>query len=271
VRIGGNANTAVRYVASDPDGVLTAPKGTLAVDTTTGIWWRNMAGGSDWWPEVIPMRYGSRIATDFVGSLNPPPYSVTAVSGTGAIASAAPTAGRQGVISLSVSAVADAAAPRADSATSVLLGSGKVYFEAAAAISTSEDGVNRFSTRAGLGDVTAGDFVDGVYFESSLAGNGSVNWFRCTASNSVRTKTDTSVAATGGGTYQRLRWRANAAGSQVDYWVDDVSVGSNTTNIPTAAGRDCGPILQAIKTLGAAARTVLVDYADWAFLLTTAR
>lgn len=49
MKVGGNRNPAVRYVSSDPDGTLTAPtRGTLAIDTTTGIIYQNTNGATTW-------------------------------------------------------------------------------------------------------------------------------------------------------------------------------------------------------------------------------
>lgn len=48
MKIGGNASVGVQYVTSDPDGVLTAPRGTLAINTTTGDVYQNTDGATAW-------------------------------------------------------------------------------------------------------------------------------------------------------------------------------------------------------------------------------
>jgi hypothetical protein len=259
----------VRYVSSSPDGVLTAQRGTLAIDTTTGVTWRNASGGTDWWPEIIPTRAGSRFFTDFVGSTNLP-FSGNFAVGGAAIALVEPPATRWGVVRFTVTALNDAQALRAPSAQGTLVGGGAYYFETALTVGQAEDGTNRRAIRVGLNDGN-GTPADAVFFESSLAGNGSVNWYRCAASNSVVTRTDTGIAIAAAGTYQRLRWRINSAGTQVDYWIDDVSAGSVTTNIPTGAGRATSPMLEVDKTLGAGAVTVDFDYYDLAVVFAALR
>jgi SO2946-like, C-terminal domain len=122
---------------------------------------------------------------------------------------------------------------------------------------TTEFGVNGNSvvTRAGWGDQGGtADFVDGVYFEYNPAV--SANWFRCTSSNSVRTKTDTGVAATNN--FVAFRFVVNAAATSIEFFIDGTSVGSNTTNIPTAAGRELAPEIQQQVTVAVANASQLI-------------
>lgn len=88
--------------------------------------------------------------------------------------------------------------------------------------------------RVGFGDSdTSADFTNGVYFEfdPSL----SPNWLRCTAVGGVRTKTSTGIAAVAF-TWVRLKFIVNAGNTSIQFLVNDVSGGSNTTNIPGGAG-----------------------------------
>ena len=269
MQCGGNGNIPSVFVASDPDGALSMPKGAYATDTTTGIVYRNEDGATKWWPVFIPPRMGFILFCDFIGSGGGSGLGQT-LAGTGAAAFGGDL-GLPGYIQASVAAVSDAVSLRgANAANTFNLGNAKTWLEARVVITTAEDGTNRFSTRVGFGDADAADFTDGAYFESSLAGNASANWFRCTANNGTRTKTDTGVAPVAG-TYQRLRIKVNAAGTSVDFEIDGVSVGSNTTNIPKTSGRESGIAFQSIKTLGTTARTSRLDYVDMAQVFTAAR
>lgn len=119
--------------------------------------------------------------------------------------------------------------------TSFILGSGWTLEMRISLLGT----LTSTTARLGWGDATAGaDVTDGAYFEY-LPGT-SANWFRCTAQNNTRTKTDSGTAvATGSGTYVTLKivWNSDTS---VEFFVNGVSVGSNTANLPTASGRDCG-------------------------------
>lgn len=95
------------------------------------------------------------------------------------------------------------------------------------------DTINNLYTiiRVGFGDSdSAADFTDGIYFE--LDPSISPNWFRCTAQGGTRTKTSTGTAAVAS-TWVRLKFVINAANSSIEFFINDVSKGSNVTNIPS--------------------------------------
>ena len=59
--------------------------------------------------------------------------------------------------------------------------------------------------------------------------------------------------------------------TSVEYFINDVSVGTNTTNIPTTTGRECGVVLSILKSAGTTSRTLSVDW-TWVHIgLTTSR
>ncbi len=91
---------------------------------------------------------------------------------------------------------------------------------------------------------------DGMYFRydtTTVAGN----WFRCTQATCV----DTGVArTTTAGQYQRFKIRTNAAGTSVEFFINEVSVGSASTNLPTQAAVDAyGPSLTVLASVTAPA------------------
>ncbi len=148
----------------------------------------------------------------------------------------------------------------------ILFGGGIYTIEADIYISSLSTAAETFTIRFGFGDSYNADYVDGAYFEYTDVGGGTPtpNWYKCTAANGTRTKTDTTVAAVIGSTaWTRLKVVVNAAGTSVEYFINGVSVGIRDTNIPTAAGQNSTPILTMIKSAGTTARTIR---ADWTWL-----
>jgi len=155
-------------------------------------------------------------------------------------------------------------------ANSFLFGGGVYTFEAdlmPAQLSTPGD---TFAVRVGFGDTYSGDNVDGAYFEYTDVGI-TPNWYRCTASNSVRTKIDTGIAVVPFPAWTRLKIVVNADGTLAEFFINGVSAGSNAANIPTGPGRETSAVMSFVKTVGI---NPMALYIDWAWLhidLTTSR
>jgi hypothetical protein len=124
--------------------------------------------------------------------------------------------------------------------------------------------------RIGLHDTTVATTAptDGIYFQFDTATD-ATNWYRCTANNSTRTCTSTGIAKAAAGTYQRLKFVVNSAGSQVDFYIDEVSAGSNTTDLP-ASSTSHSPTI-AVHSPGTAAKSFKIDYFQMRRNLTTLR
>lgn len=144
-------------------------------------------------------------------------------------------------------------------------GSGIYRYESRVRMNTNSDATNTYQFLSGFWDTSTGvNQVDGIYFLYDAQGvsTGSAssgNWQIVTSSNSVRTFTTTSVAIDNTN-LQKLRIDVNAAGTSVEFYIDDVLVGTHTTNIPTGASRltTSGVYLQ--KSAGTTSRTADVDY-----------
>lgn len=124
-------------------------------------------------------------------------------------------------------------------------------------IPTLSDGTNSFSVIVGFGDGTTTAPVDGAYVQVGSGTNGaSIN----TRSNSISSSTG-NVALTANTDYI-LRVRVtNVDGTLTAVgYVNGVSIGSLTTNIPTGAGRNTGIQVGILKALGTTNRTVEVDW-----------
>lgn len=142
---------------------------------------------------------------------------------------------------------------------------------------SNSSGWNRFDAIFGLFDTTSSiDQVDGVYFlydEAGVAtgaGAGSANWKICGVSNSSRTITTTSTAVST--TYVRLRIDINAWGTSAEFFVNDVSVGTVATNIPTGTSRKVGAGTLAVKNAWTGSgRGTDIDYVAIDYTFTSAR
>jgi hypothetical protein len=272
--IGGNANVGVLYVSSDPDGVLTAPRGTLAIDTTTGVTWKNQDGASRWEPTDIPEGAGF-IAWDHVVGTQGLTFTNIAA---GSSAYTPGLAGSPGIRRLTVTAAgADGVSTVAGAnsvGTGILIGGGRIWSRFLFRIPTLSDGTNNIVVRIGLGDNLSafGDHVDGVYIEYDFATYGDHRWRLCASSNSVRTKTDTGILAVADGTnVTSALIMVNAAGTSATARIGGVAAAAAvTTNIPTAAGRQTGTAnVLVLKQLGAGALSFDVDGLGTKLLLTT--
>lgn len=98
--------------------------------------------------------------------------------------------------------------------------------------------ITGITVRIGLVDITAdADAVDGYYFEFDPAT--SANWLTCTSNSSSRTKTPSSSAVVAN-TWYRTKLCVNAANTSVDFYVNDVLIGTNTATIPSGSGDSFG-------------------------------
>lgn len=171
-------------------------------------------------------------ASNSIGNLG---WTLTSKNGTATWAAQAGSSTRNGVGRLSTSNANDAAgAIKLGTSLQIYLGGGVTLFESYISIPTlgglAESG---FTARVGIGDTTGtGDEANGFYFEYDGTAAGTINWSCKTASASTRTTTGSGIAVNAGQWY-KLAAVANSAGSNVDFYIDNVCVASHTTNIPT--------------------------------------
>jgi hypothetical protein len=255
----------VMRLTSDPDGVVVAPMGTLAIDTTTGVTWRNRSGSTIWDPANIPVSRGWLLETDLIPLIlasSGSPWSSNIIGG-GTNAFATSTAANPGVITLGASAAGvDAAYLRAGGTTGLLFGAGRLGSRQYLRVPTLSNGTNNVIARVGMHDIVAiGDATDGAYLEYDFATYGDHRLRLCAASNGTPTKADTGIALVAN-TWTQLEVFVNAAGTSVTARIGGVAAASAvTSNIPTGAGRNFYPggvFVQ--KQLGAGALSVDVDW-----------
>ena len=157
----------------------------------------------------------------------------------------------------------------------ILAGGGAGFHEGLFYINILATAAQDYIFRTGLGDSsTTADYVDGIYFEYNRSV--SANWLICTANNSVRTKIDSGVAVVAG-SWIKLKSEINSAGNLISYYITSPSpgapvlVGTINTNIPTGAGRLCGPNINYQKTVGNGNRDIFVDYVQGQIIFNTPR
>ena len=144
-------------------------------------------------------------------------------------------------------------------------GGGVWTYEVELDVTTLSTLAERFQLIVGFFDVqNAANQVDAaafVYDEGgvSTGSAASANWQTLCSQASTRTffTTANAVAAA---TWVNLKIIVNAAASQVDFYINDVLIKSETQNIPSGSGRELGFGWLLIKSIGSTARTVDFDY-----------
>lgn len=192
----------------------------------------------------------------------------TLVSGAAAaVAITASTAGRAGTVLFTDTTAASGYSfiRGAASKGAWIAGSGSITWEwSIFAPSRVSDVTDNYSLYIGLanGAATGAEPTDGFYFFYNYA-TSSGNWIGKTALGSSRT----SVVSTTPlviNTWYTLRATINALGTSVEFFLNGVSIGTSTTNLPVAA---LTPICGMNTTAGTA--TSITMMADWCKIIET--
>ena len=114
------------------------------------------------------------------------------------------------------------------------LGGGSWRYEILVNLAQLSTAANEFILTAGFIDARNNDAINnGVYLEYDRTN--STNWIGVTESGGTRTEVDSGEAvATGTGNWTTLRFDINAAGTEVEFFINGTSVGTSSTNIPSA-------------------------------------
>jgi len=151
--------------------------------------------------------------------------------------------------------------------TSTVLGGGVMVFKGGVNVQDLSTAADEYQFIIGLGDGnTSGAQTDGVYFEYDRTTN--TNWLATTVAGGTSTQTDTSVAVATS-TWVNLTYVVNAGATSIEFFIDGVSVATNTTNIPSGA---CTPYIRILKSADSGSqRTVWTDYYYLNQMFTTSR
>ncbi len=173
-------------------------------------------------------------------------------------------ANEPGVLQFATGTTATGRAAISSSGSAVLLGGGTWTMETTVDINTLSTSTERYQLLIGFFDTyTAANQTDGAYLlydegGVSTGSTASANWQLVTTSNSTRTFTTSTTAVTTGNIPVRIV--VNAAANSVEYFVNNISVGTSTTNIPSSANRQTGFGMMIIKSVGTTSRTFTSDY-----------
>lgn len=213
-----------------------------------------------------------RAATDCVTNVNSAEFTHT-VSGTGAaFSSLAP--GAENAIGILRGAIGTVATNRLSIASPqmaiLLFGKGTAKFSAKIRFPTLSDLTNTYTFRAGFIDSITAESADGCFFRYTNAVNAG-KFQAVTRNNNAETATDTGITVAAN-TWYDLDIIVNAAGTSAEFKINNVSVATITTTIPTASGRQAAYGVFVLRSLGVGAVNALdIDYIETLYDFTTAR
>ena len=130
------------------------------------------------------------------------------------------------------------------------------YFQAPAVLS---DAVNRFVLRAGFFSMALPNTIlEGCGFEYQDDQNGG-RWQGLCEDGVGETSLDTGITVVAS-TYYKLEFEVNAAGTSVEFFIDDVSAGTVAANIPAGTAFSLFMSIHIMKLVGTANRAPYIDY-----------
>jgi hypothetical protein len=146
----------------------------------------------------------------------------------------------------------------------IVFGAANVYIEMLINLSRlGTASTDDYICRMGLFDNWTGLPNNGIWFDYNVTGNATgANWYRSTANGGARTQTNSTVAVATG--WLKLAIKVTGS-STAEFFVNDVSIGTNNANLPAGA---CYPAFGITKGAnGTTNTTLLVDYfslyANW--------
>jgi hypothetical protein len=148
-----------------------------------------------------------------------------------------------------------------------VLGYGQIYTEWRVMVPVLSGAVDDYDVELGFQDTfnAQPDTNNGAYF---IYHSQTTTTWRCkTYAGGVVTITDTGTTVVAN-TWYKLGILINAAGTSVGFYINDVLLATNTTNIPTLP---TGWGIKNYKRLGTTARVVDIDYAQLIYTPTTTR
>lgn len=117
--------------------------------------------------------------------------------------------------------------------------------------------INRYTARTGFWNISLPNTVNqGIGFEYDDSQNGG-RWQAIT-DDGAETSTDTGVDMVAGDWYKHS-FIINGAATEVQFFIDDVLVATNTTTIPSGGGFASFINMHIMKLIGTAPRNVLLD------------
>jgi hypothetical protein len=222
------------------------------VSTAAGIWFLEQATPiSQSQSQLFDDFIGSGIASGAIGQMG-----WTLVAGGGhTVAYVAGTSTEYGVLNLGTGTGIAAGYVMHLGNTASVVGGGIRVNEWRVRFPTLATAAQDYTTYIGLlNTLTAtAEPTNGIYFSYARATS---TFWQVKTANTTRTAVTTSVTVTANQWY-KLSMVINAAGTNVDFYIDGTYVGSSTTNIPVAA---IAPVWTSLKTVGATDIAQHIDY-----------
>jgi Lower baseplate protein N-terminal domain len=219
---------------------------------------------TDWGWESNSKSYQRKYGFEYYNDFGSTPVTDGTFGTSGTTTVAVGDVNRFGVIQFSTSTTTTGSAriaTDASTANGVILSGGKFLYETSVKIPTLSTVSEEFSFAFGFtGNTVTPTITNGILFSYDRLGvatgsAASANWQVATGKTSVRSYTTTSVPVVAGQWY-KLTMIINAAATQVDFYIDDVLVKSETNNIGTQGGLTAF----ILKSAGTTARTMQLDY-----------
>jgi hypothetical protein len=220
--------------------------------------------------EITNFRANWRVFSDFeLGPTTSVPSGQFIGQATGVIGSnPVINANQIGVIQIGTASSATANAAVRTFTNILCSGGGVLTFETNLQVTTLADTNERYIVRAGFANVATAAPANGYYFEyDQITSN---NWRICAANNSTRTQTTTSTAVTTN--FDTLKIVVNAANTSAEFFINGVSVGTVTSNLPASStSQQFGVLVSIVKSLGTTSREVNIDWIEAKKVLTGTR
>lgn len=277
---GSPADGDAYVIGAAPTGAWSGQSGKIAIYATGWYFFTPRAGLIAWladesaflyydgteWIEHATGRgdYRTLFYFDDFGSASSFAYGLSRFqSGTGATTSSPEpnsTYGqnRVGLLGITTGTTTTGRAGVGSALPRLCLGQGLLEIEFDIFIPILSDGTNRFTVVAGLSDNTTGinpaNHVSVQYSDNVNSGA----WVLASSDNSVSGTTNGSGPAVVTG-WHRIKIVVAPDGSSFEAFVNGSSIGTRSSNIPTASGRAVDVFFGIFKSLGTTAREIVVD------------
>lgn len=218
----------------------------LRYDGTTARW--RFVNGQV--PMIPPIRFGFCDKNEWGNASNNQLFTIVSASG-GSFNNIAGTTRHHGVrqFTLGTSTTGSGSAWAGGSDIIGPLGNSQYWrFDLLMKIQQLSNATDRYTIRLGFIDSNTAESTDGAFFRYTDNVN-SGKWERVTRSNGTETATDTTITAQSSN-FSLFTVIVNPAGNNAQFFIDNTSVGANTANIPTGAGRDTSWGIMFLKSAG---------------------
>jgi hypothetical protein len=201
--------------------------------------------------------------TDFLNGVVGTSYTSSTASGGTVTAQNTSWFDAAGILQIQISATASGTAGILSHASAIAGGCGRHTWTAKAQVSNVPDGTDDFLPRLGLLDAATAAPTDGLWFELDRAAD-ATHWRICTSLGATATKTTTTVTADTSWHTFTVVFDGAATTPAAEFFIDGVSVGTSTTNVPVLSANSFGFGAGVAKVgAGTNVRAMRLDYTGY--------